>query len=153
MFSISLAFSIAGCSEEDSITDSGSGSETGDGGASSAQYAGTYKGTLKVTYSGGGLPENTDSLDVTLVIKKDGTVTLAGKDIAVSGVINSDKVSIDIKIVHKETGLSCNGTAQISATVSGAKVSGPITGGAECTILAVDTKKATLTGSINVVKQ
>ena len=152
-FTIALSITITGCSEENSITDTGGGTATGDGGANSAQYAGTYKGALNVTYSGSGVPKKDDSLAVTLVIASDGTVKLTGKDIDVNGIISGTSVAIDIKIIHKETGLSCNGTAEIRGTVGGANVTGPITGGAECTVLAVDKKTANLTGSINVTKQ
>ncbi len=152
-FALFCIFSITGCSEESSITDTGSGSQTSDGGAESAKFAGTYKGDLTVTYSGSGIPQQQDSIDVLLVVAKDGTVKLTGEDTAVNGVISGDKVSIDIKLVHKETGLSCTGLAVIKGTASTTAINGPVTGNAECKILAVDTKKATLSGSLTVIKQ
>ncbi|MFT5274992.1 MAG: hypothetical protein ACI9J2_001526 [Saprospiraceae bacterium] len=154
VFALTLTFILASCSTEDSISDSGADSSAmSDGGADSAQYAGTYSGTLTLTYSGSGIPEKDDTLDMVLVIAADGTVKLTGDDIDVNGVISANSVSIDIKIIQKESGTSCKGTASIRGTVSGENITGPVTGSAECKILLVDSKKATLTGTISLVKQ
>jgi len=140
---------LAGCSDDDGISSSGGGSAS-DGGAESAQYAGTYKGKMDVAYKGDDV-DGTDSLDTTIVIHKDGTVTMTIDDESVKGGISGNQLDIKFTIKKSEDGVDCEGDARVQATVSGTSLSGPVSGDAECKFLLLK-KNAVLTGTINAKK-
>lgn len=145
-----LSVSLFGCSEDEGISASGGGTVTGDGGATSAQYAGTYRGTIDVTYQGDGV-NGEDSLPTTLVINSDGTVLLTIDGESVRGVINGNQVEVAFTITESDDGVTCTGDALVQATVNGNAVSGPVSGDAECK-LALLKRNATLSGRINANK-
>ncbi len=138
------------CSEDDGISSSGGGSSVSDGGAESAQYAGTYQGTMQVEYKGDDI-DGDDTLDTTIVISNDGTVSMTIDGETVNGVINGDTLEIAFTVTESEDGITCTGSAVVQATVSGASLSGPVTGDAECSLLLIK-KDADLTGTLNATK-
>ena len=145
-----LALGLGACTEEEGISASGGGTITGDGGATSSQYAGTYRGTTNVTYSGDGV-NGSDSLPTTLVINADGTVRLTIDGESVRGVISGNLVEVAFKVTQSDDGITCTGNALVRATVSGSTATGPVSGDAECK-LALLKRSATLTGQISVRK-
>jgi hypothetical protein len=136
---------LVGCSD-DGLSSSGGGG-SGDGGADSAQYAGTYKGQMDVTYKGDDINGN-DTLATTIVIHNDGTVTMTVEGESIGGFINGNKLEIRFSLTQTEDGVTCKGIALVQATVSGASLSGPVSGDAECKLLLIK-KEADLTGTIN----
>jgi len=142
--------SLAGCSEEDGISSSGGGSSVSDGGAESAQYAGTYKGAMEVEYKGDGV-DGDDRLDTTIVIHDNGTVTMTIDGESVNGVINGNRLEIAFTVTESEDGITCVGNAVVMATVSGTSLTGPVNGDAECKLLLVE-KNADLTGTLRASK-
>ena len=145
-----FAIGLGACAEDEGISASGGGTISGDGGASSSQYAGTYRGTMDVSYTGDGI-DGSDSLPTTLVINSDGTVILTIDGESVRGVINGSQVEVAFRVTESEDGITCTGDALVRATVSGTSLSGPVSGDAECK-LALIKRSATLTGSISARK-
>ena len=141
---------LAACSEEEGISSSSGGTSAGDGGANSAQYAGTYRGTTDVAYTGDGV-DGEDSLPTTLVINTDGTVLLTIDGESVGGVISGNQVEVAFTITKSEDGVNCKGDALVRGTVSGNSLTGPVSGDAECKLLLIK-RNATLTGSISASK-
>ena len=150
LITFTLIFSLAGCSEEDGISSSGGGSSVSDGGAESAQYAGTYRGTTDVAYKGDGV-DGTDTLDTTIVIHDNGTVTMTIDGESVNGVINGNQLEIAFTITESEDGITCEANAVVMATVSGTSLSGPVSGDAECKLLLLE-RTADLTGTLSASK-
>jgi hypothetical protein len=148
LLACTFMLSLAGCSEDDGVSSSGSG--TGDGGASSAQFAGTYNGTIDVSYKGDGV-DGSDSFPVVMVINNNGTVSMTVAGDSVSGVINGNKIDITFRITQSEDGVTCTGDARVTATVSGASLTGPVSGSAECKLLLLK-RNAILSGSISASK-
>ncbi len=150
LIACTLILSLAGCSDEDGISSSGGGSTVSDGGAESAQYAGTYKGTMKVEYEGDGV-DGDDTLATTIVIRDNGTVTMTIDGETVNGAINGNKLEIAFTVTESEDGITCVGNAVVKATVSGNSLSGPVNGDAECKLLLIE-KNADLTGTLSASK-
>ena len=146
----SLLFTLTGCSNEESISSSGGGASGGDGGAQSSIYAGTYKGAMDVEYKGDGI-NGSDSIDTTIVIHDNGTVTMTIDGESVNGVINGSKLTIEFTVTKSEDGITCKGDAIVKASVAGSSVSGPVSGDAECKLLLLE-RNATLTGTLNARK-
>ncbi len=149
---VSLALILAACGSGTVVT-SGGGSAPSDGGTTSAKYAGTYTGTINVDYEGADISSGSDSADVTIVVGKDGKVTLTSKDEVVNGVISGNSVYMELRLSHKQTGADCSGIAKVSASINDNVMSGPVSGGANCTILGVNKTSATLSGQMRAVKQ
>ncbi len=149
---LGLMLGLAACSDDSGITESGGGSQSSDGGAQSAKFAGNYNGTLTLNYVGDGIDADSKTYDAALIVTTNGLVQLTVDGTQVNGVINNNKVSLDLKITHKETGVSCKGTAVITCTANGTTVAGPVSGQASCTVLLVDKRNATLSGNLTVSK-
>jgi hypothetical protein len=150
LIACTLMHSLAGCSEEDGISSSGGGSSVSDGGAKSAQYAGTYKGAMEVEYKGDDV-DGDDTLDTTIVIHDNGTVTMTIDGESVNGVINGNMLEVAFTVTKSEDGITCVGNAVVRATVSGTSLSGPVSGDAECKLLLIE-KNADLTGTLRASK-
>lgn len=148
---LTLSFGLAACDEDTSISSSDGGSLTGDGGVRSAQYAGTYRGSTHIEYSGDDV-NGDDDLPSSLTINTDGTVSLTIEGETVDGVINGNQIELRIKIKRTEDGIKCTGDASITATVQGTSLSGPVAGDAECKLLTFE-RNADLSGSITASKQ
>ncbi len=151
-FSISLflIFAVAACSDDSSISSSGAGSLASDGGASSAQYAGTYTGTTYVRYQGDGIDDE-DNFPTTVVVNDNGTVSVTIEGETVDGTINSNKLEVGIKLTREEDGVTCTGTMLIKATIDGTSMSGPVDGDAECKLFLIS-RSATMTGTLTANK-
>lgn len=145
-----IVLMLAGCSDDSSVSSSGGGTLASDGGATSAQYAGTYRGNTSVRYVGDGI-DDTDSFPTTVVVKDDGTASVTIEGETVNGVMNGNKLEVPIKLTKEEDGITCEGTMLIKATVDGANMSGPVTGDAECRLLLIK-RTATLTGTLSAKK-
>lgn len=145
-----LIIGLSGCSDDTGVSSTGSGALTSDGGASSAQYAGTYKGSTDVQYTGDGI-DSDDSFPTTVVIKTDGTTSLTIEGETVEGVINDNKIEFPFRLTKTENGIECAADIVIKATVDGNKITGPASGSAKCELLLVK-RTATMSGSINLTK-
>lgn len=150
LFACTLVLGLSACSEDDGISSSGGGSSVSDGGAESAQYAGTYKGAMEVEYKGDGV-DGDDTLDTTIVIHDNGTVTMTIDGESVNGVINGDTLEVAFTVTESEDGVTCEGNALVTATVSGTTLSGPVVGDAECKLLLIK-RNADLTGTLTASK-
>ncbi len=151
LITLILTFGLVACDDDSSISESDGGSLTGDGGARSAQYAGTYSGNMYVKYSGKDV-NGDDNLPTTVKINTNGTVSLTTKGETVNGVINANKLEIGLKIKRTEDGVKCSGDAVVAATVQGRNLSGPVKGDAECKLLTFK-RTADLSGSITATKR
>lgn len=145
-----IVFSLTGCSDDSSVSSSGGGTLASDGGATSAQYAGTYRGSTSVRYVGDGI-DDTDSFPTTVVINDNGTTTVTIEGETVNGVMSGNKLEVPVKLTKEEDGITCKGTMLIKATVNGTSMSGPVTGDAECKLLLIK-RTATLTGKLSAKK-
>lgn len=145
-----LTLGLAACSDESSISSSSGGTSAGDGGAQSAQYAGTYKGSMAVEYHGDGV-DGTDTLPATVIIHNNGTVTLEMEGESVNGTINANQLEIAFDITKNQDGIKCDGTALVQATVSGTSLNGPVKGNAECSLTLIK-RTASLTGTLSAQK-
>ncbi len=145
-----LILGLTACSEEDGISSSGGGTTVSDGGSSSAQFAGTYTGSMKVEFKGDDI-DGDDTLATTIVIHDNGTVTMTIDGESVTGTINGNNLEIVFTVTESENGITCKGTARVVATVSGSTISGPVTGDAECKLLLVE-RNADLTGTLTATK-
>ncbi len=145
-----LTLGLAACDDSSKIT-SGSGSQKGDGGDPSAKYAGTYRGQAAFQYSGGGLDGQSDLETIIIVINRNGTVSTTIAETTISGVINNNKVEIILNIDRSQDGVSCDAKVTLKGTVSGRKLSGPVSGKGDCKYLGVP-RKVTLGGSFSATK-
>ena len=147
---------LTACSDdEESISSTAGGTSAGDGGTKSAQYAGTYKGTLTLQYKGEDLTGDdftgTDSLPTTVTILDNGTVTLQIEDESVGGSINDNKLEVPMIITKNEDGVTCKGNALVKGTVYGNEIEGPVTGDAECKFGLIK-REAVMSGTIKAKK-
>ena len=149
VFACTLLLGLTACSEDEGISSIGGGS-TSDGGAESAQYAGTYKGAMQVEYKGDDI-DGDDTLDTTIVIRDNGTVTMTIDGETANGGISGNQIEIAFTITESEDGVTCVGNALVRATVSGTSLSGPVSGDAECKLLLIE-RNAILTGTLNANK-
>jgi len=150
VISLLLIFGLSACSSDTGVSSTGSGSLASDGGADSAQYAGTYKGSTDVQYTGDGI-DSDDSFPTTVVIKTNGTTSLTIEGETVEGVISGNKLEFPFRLTKSENGIECVADVVIKASVDGNKITGPATGDAECKLLLIK-RSAAMTGSINVTK-
>ena len=151
LITLAFCFGLVACDDDSSISESDGGSLTGDGGAQSAQYAGTYNGNMYVKYSGNDV-NGDDTLPSTVQINTNGTVSLTTEGETVNGVINANKLEIGLKLKRTEDGVKCSGDVLVTATVQGRSLSGPVAGDAECKLLTFE-RSAKLTGSLTASKR
>ena len=152
-----LLLGLTACSDdEEGISSTAGGTSAGDGGAQSAQYAGTYSGSLIIEYKGEDLTGDdftgSDSLPATMTINNNGTVSLKVEDESVGGSINANKIEVPMIITKNEDGVTCKGNALVKATVYGNELEGPVSGDAECK-LGLIKREAELTGKITAKKR
>ncbi|MEE9447036.1 MAG: hypothetical protein V3V09_03700 [Arenicellales bacterium] len=150
-FACLLPFALVACKDDEGISETKGGSSVSDGGATSAQFAGLYKGNMALEYKGDDL-SGTDDLATSLTINANGTVSMTIKGETVGGVISGNQISINMALTHAKNGIKCTGDVLIKATVNNKLVSGPVKGDAECK-LALIKRNATLTGTLNAAKQ
>ena len=145
-----FAIGLAACDDSTSISSSGGGAQSGDGGSLSARYAGIYRGTLHIRYDGKDFDEK-DNLATNLQINRNGTVILTLDGKTVNGVINDRQINVPFKINRKEDGIKCTGDVTLKATVTGNALSGTLNGKGECEVIWVD-QSTKITGTINASK-
>lgn len=141
-----LSISLTACNDDTSISSSGGGAQSGDGGSLSAQYAGIYRGTMSIRYEGKDFDVK-DNLATSLQINTDGTVILSLDGKTVNGVINGTKISISLKVKRRENATKCTANVTIKATVAGNMLSGPVLGDGECEVVWID-QSAKISGTI-----
>ena len=145
-----ITFALAACSDKSSVNSGADGLE-GDGGKPSAKYAGKYRGQAAFQYKGAGLDGESDLQTIFVVINKNGTVSTTIEDTTVAGVINNNKVEIVLNINRSQGPYSCKATVKLKGTVSGRKLSGPISGSGVCKVIGVP-RDVTLGGSFSATK-
>lgn len=145
-----LIFSLTGCDKDASISSSDGGTLSGDGGAKSAQYAGTYSGNLTIIYKGDDI-NDTDVEPFTIKIKTNGTFTFTLGGETISGVINGNELDAMFRITQTDDGIKCKADITIAAKVKGNSLSGPVSGSAKCTALVISSS-AKITGSLSATK-
>ena len=147
---LSATLALAAC--DDGGTDiSGGGGGSGDGGSESAKHAGTYQGVVNTKAESKDFGSVTDKSDMTLVIHKDGTVTLTIEGESVQGSISGSKFNIPFKIDWSDDGVTCKGNLVAGGTVSGNTVSGPVSGSGHCNSIGVSTS-VKVTGTLSGTK-
>ena len=153
LLAIALSCLIAGCSEDKSEVRSGGGASgvESDGGAGSAQFAGTYTGEIVTRLTGGTLDGETSTDSATVVIRTDGTASLTVEGTTVEGTVNGNRVGFSIRITRKQDLLECQGDAIISGILEGGALTGTVTGSGECELIAADTDFG-ITGSLTANK-
>ncbi|MGI9317849.1 MAG: hypothetical protein ACR2QW_10980 [bacterium] len=141
LFAIFLVCMIAGCSDDKSEVSSGGGGSgvESDGGASSAQFAGTYTGEVTILLSGGTLDGESSTENATVVIRTNGTASLTIEGTTVEGSVDGNRVGFSIRISRTQDLLECQGDAVISGILEGRLLSGTVTGSGECELIAADT--------------
>lgn len=153
LLAITLAFVLAGCSDDKTEVSSGGGASgiESDGGAESAKFAGTYTGELITRIEGGTLDGESSTESVTIVIKTDGTASLTVEGTVVEGSVNGNRVGFSVRIKRTKDLLECEGEAVISGILEGDTLSGVVTGSGECELIAADTNFG-ISGSLTATK-
>jgi hypothetical protein len=138
---ILLACVVTACSDNKSEVSSGGGGSgvVSDGGANSAQYAGTYIGEITTILSGGTFDGEQTTETATIVIRSNGTASLTIQGNAVEGTVNGNRFGFSIRIKKQQDFLECEGDAIISGILDGNALSGNVTGSGECELIAADT--------------
>lgn len=150
VFVFFLAFSLSACNDDDGISSTNGGGSSGDGGAQSAQYAGVYNGTVTVNYQSEDL-SGSRAYPARMNVNRNGTVSLTIDGETIAGVINGNKVAVDLKLTQTENITKCEVNIAFRATIVGNKMTGPITGDGTCRQL-VTKRDATVSGNINLSK-
>ena len=138
-----VAIIMAGCDSGSSST--GSSAEVTDSNTSSpqqigAQFAGTYRGTIEGTYTATALGlSDSDSTPITIIIESNGDVTVRAEGRSYSGSLDSDRITavVDVKETYED--ISCDGTVNVNAQISGNTISGTANGAGECSQGSVKT--------------
>lgn len=153
LVAIVLACLIAGCSEDKSEVSSGGGTSgvESDGGAGSAQFAGTYEGEIVTRLNGGTLDGESSTDSATVVIRTNGTASLTVEGRTVEGTVNGNRVGFSIRITQTQDLLECQGDAIISGILEGDVLTGTVTGSGKCELVATDTNFG-ITGSLKANK-
>ena len=145
-----LAIALAGCDhDEDSDVTSGGGNPGvgSDGGAPSAQFAGTYSGTIKTVIVGDEIDDESYTEAVTVLIRTDGTAQITIDGETVQGTVNGNRFGFSIRRDVNRGLLDCEGDAVITGTVEGSSLTGTVNGSGECELLFGQTG-FTMTGSM-----
>ena len=141
---------VAGCGSDTSVVTSGFGSSgvTSDGGSGSAKFAGTYTGTLMLEAKGSEVDES-DTEEVTMVVRTDGTATITIEGQEIEGFMNGNAFGFSVRVVENDGLVRCNADAILTGTISGGRGTGTITGDGECKVITAKTG-FTVTGTLNV---
>ena len=145
-----FAFALAACDhdEESDVTSGGGNTGIGsDGGAESAQFAGTYTGTVTTVIRGDSIDDETDTEAVTVLVRSDGTAQLTIDGESVQGTVNGNRFGFSIRRDFSRGLLDCDGDAVITGAIQGSSMTGTVNGSGECELLFGQTG-FTLTGSL-----
>jgi hypothetical protein len=144
---------LTACGGDKSSVTSGTGDSgvSSDNGASSARYAGTYKGNITLAAKGSKV-DNTSEKPAVLLVRSDGTarLTIDDKDV-VEGSMNGNKFGFSVRVVEEDGLVKCNANAMLTGSISGSKGSGTISGSGKCKVVAAKTS-FNVTGTLTVVK-
>ena len=98
-----------------------------------SQYAGTYTGRLEGTYTA---PElgltDSDSTPVTIVIDSNGNTTVTVEGRSYTGSLDTDTVTAVVTVNETSNDITCTGTVNVNARISGRTISGEANGAGEC---------------------
>ena len=132
-----LVLALTGC-DSGGGSSSGSNAEITDSNTTSAenigtQYAGTYKGTIEGTYTATELGlSDSDSSPVTIVIDSNGNTTVSVDGRNYSGSLDSDSITARVNVNETSKDITCTGTVNVNARISGNTISGEANGTGEC---------------------
>ena len=138
---LSIPLLLAGCGgDESSVTSGGGGSGViSDGGSGSAEFAGTYVGTIRIIAEGSEV--DTDSTQAaTLLVRSDGTarLTIDGAD-QIEGVVSGNTFGFSVRVVEEDGLIECDANATLMGSISGASATGTLMGSGECEIITATT--------------
>ena len=133
-----LVLVLSGCDSGGSSS-SGSNAEITNNNTSSpenigTQYAGTYTGTIEGTYTAPELSlSDSDSEPVTIIIDGNGNTTVLVDGREYSGSLDSDSITAVVNVNETYTDITCTGTINVNARISGNTISGEANGTGNCT--------------------
>ena len=105
-----------------------------------AQYAGTYTGVLEATYTATELGlSDSDSTPVRIVIDANGNTTVTVEGRTYSGSLDSDSITAVVQVNETYEDISCQGTINVNAQISGNTINGTANGAGECSQGSVTT--------------
>ena len=137
---IAIPLLMSGCADEESSVSSGGGG-TGilsDGGATSAVFAGTYIGMIRIIAEGDEV--DTDSTKgATLLVRTNGTVKLTIEGDSIEGAINGSAFGFSIRIIENDGLVECDANASLIGVITGMVASGDVTGSGDCEVIAAKT--------------
>ena len=143
----SLLLVSCGGDKSSITTGSGASGVTSDGGSGSASFAGTYTGTISVTIKGDEISEVLDD-PFTVIVRSDGTASLTISGETIEGVIDGNRIGFSIRYDAERDLLECSVEAIITATITGSSISGVVSGGGSCKLIAIKTG-VSLTGTLS----
>lgn len=120
---IALALTLGGCG-------GGSSSSGGGGGGGGGSFAGTYNGIATATLSAPGLPPDTFSGSIQVVIDDQGNVTSDPDTFAPgTGKLNGNTFTVTVPgSSFNQDGVSCSGAILVDGTISGDTINGTLKG-------------------------
>ena len=145
-----VALSACGGGDE-GVSSGGGNTIPSDGGANSAQFAGTYKGLITTLLRGDSIDDQTSTDDLTIVIRTDGTASITIDGETVNGTVNGNQVGFSIRIVENEGLIECDGVANVTGSVNGNVITGSVDGSGECELFPASTG-LTISGSFTASK-
>ena len=131
-----LALLLAACSGDSDVTSGGGDTGVGsDGGSTSAQYAGSYTGTITINIQGSNIDDGSDTEPVTVLVRDDGTARLTIEDESVEGTVNGNRFGFSIRRKIRRGLVECEGDAMVTGTIRSGTLTGPVSGSGECELL------------------
>ncbi|MBX2868938.1 MAG: hypothetical protein KTR18_09695 [Acidiferrobacterales bacterium] len=154
VLTILISFVLTACGGDKSeVTTGGGGSGVvSDGGNPSAQFAGSYVGKITTNLSGDSIDDQSDTEDLIIIVRSNGTASLTIDGETVEGEVNGNQFGFSIRIVEERGLIECAGNAIVSGTISGNTLTGTTDGSGECELVAASTGLR-ITGSLNATKQ
>ena len=150
LLAVTLVAALTGCHHDDDSDVTSGGGNTGvgsDGGATSAQFAGTYTGTVTTVIRGDSIDDESDTEAITVLIRSNGTAQLTIDGETVQGTVNGNRYGFSIRRDVSRGLLDCEGDAVITGTIQGNSMTGTVNGSGECELLFGQTG-FTMTGSL-----
>ena len=149
--SLGVVLGLAGCGGDRSEVTSGTGDSgvSSDGGAGSAAFAGTYRGTITLSAKGSEV-DNTQTSKAVLVVRDDGTAQLSIDDQEpIQGFMNGNKFGFSVRVIEEEDLLKCDADAILTGSISGNRGTGTVSGSGECKLITAKTG-FTVSGTLSV---
>jgi len=140
ILAVVTALVLSACSDDKSEISSGGGSAVAsDGGATSAKFAGTYRGTITTLLKGDSIGDRTSTDDIVIVVRGNGTASLTVDGQTVEGTVNGNQLGFSIRVIEQDGLLKCEGDAVVSGTISNNVATGNITGSGKCELFPAST--------------